>query len=177
VNGQVNQAFINRFNQAVSLDSQTGQFAVNKNLLPVNATSIEISTLNNFISQSNVQLKQIIAGLPKEDTVQVGNSVVVADDSQTAHKAAQDSIITPTTTYHYGSTYVHAYWYGLRVGLNKSDAQWALGSVVVIAGYTIPGKAAQIAFGLLSISVGRLIPGGIVFNYSPVARVWGAQWQ
>lgn len=40
--GQISQAFINRFNNDIVLDSKTGQFVINQKLLPVNATNIEL---------------------------------------------------------------------------------------------------------------------------------------
>lgn len=55
--GQISQAFINRFNNDIVLDSKTGQFVINQKLLPVNATNIELGTLNTLVAQSNSQLK------------------------------------------------------------------------------------------------------------------------
>ncbi|MCT1186409.1 hypothetical protein EFL96_08670 [Lactococcus lactis] len=46
--GQFCQTFINRFNNDIVLDSKTGQFVINQKLLPVNATNIELGTLNTF---------------------------------------------------------------------------------------------------------------------------------
>lgn len=38
--GQISQAFINRFNNDIVLDSKTGQFVINQRLLPVNVTNV-----------------------------------------------------------------------------------------------------------------------------------------
>jgi hypothetical protein len=105
--GQISQAFINRFNNDIVLDSKTGQFVINQRLLPVNATNIELGTLNTLVAQSNSQLKQIVQKSPKSHTVQVGNSVVVANSITDAQQASQQNDLTTTSNYHYGSTYLH----------------------------------------------------------------------
>lgn len=56
-NGQINSAFINRFNNAVILDSKTGQFVIDKNFLPTNTTQMELASLNKLISDANAGLK------------------------------------------------------------------------------------------------------------------------
>ena len=183
--GQISQGFINRFNNDIVLDSKTGQFVINQKLLPVNATNIELGTLNTLVAQSNSQLKQIVQKSPKSHTVQVGNSVVVANSITDAQQASQQNDLTNTSNYHYGSTYLHVYWYGFRIGMNRSDIQLAVGAGLVIAGVYVPVRAAQAALGVLGLTVGRFIPGGIVFNSSPQfaplvgsrAVVWGVQWQ
>lgn len=57
---------------------------------------------------------------------------------------------------------------------------------MVIAGVYVPVRAAQAALGVLGLTVGRFIPGGVVFNsslqfFAPLvgskAVVWGGQWQ
>ncbi|MCI2095292.1 MULTISPECIES: hypothetical protein [Lactococcus] len=179
--GQICQTFINRFNNDIVLDSKTGQFVINQKLLPVNATNIELGTLNTLVAQSNSQLKQIVQKSPKSHTVQVGNSVVVANSITDAQRASQQNDLTTTSSYHYGSTYLHVYWYGFRIGLNRSDVQLAVGAGLVIAGVYVPVRAAQAALGVLGLTVGRFIPGGVVFNSSPQfaplmgsrAVVWG----
>lgn len=179
--GQICQTFINRFNNDIVLDSKTGQFVINQKLLRVNATNIELGTLNTLVAQSNSQLKQIVQKSPKSHTVQVGNSVVVANSITDAQRASQQNDLTTTSSYHYGSTYLHVYWYGFRIGLNRSDVQLAVGAGLVIAGVYVPVRAAQAALGVLGLTVGRFIPGGVVFNSSPQfaplmgsrAVVWG----
>lgn len=122
---------------------------------------------------------------PKSHTVQVGNSVVVANSITDAQQASQQNDLTTTSNYHYGSTYLHVYWYGFRIGMNRSDIQLAVGAGLVIAGVYVPVRAAQAALGVLGLTVGRFIPGGVVFNSSPQfaplvgsrAVVWGVQWQ
>ena len=57
----------------------------------------------------------------------------------------------------------------------------AVGAGLVIAGVYVPVRAAQAALGVLGLTVGRFIPGGVVFNSSPQftplvgsrAVVWG----
>ena len=56
-----------------------------------------------------------------------------------------------------------------------------MGAGLVIAGVYVPVRAAQAALGVLGLTVGRFIPGGVVFNSSPQfaplmgsrAVVWG----
>ncbi|MDG4977077.1 hypothetical protein [Lactococcus lactis] len=113
--GQISQAFINRFNNDIVLDSKTGQFVINQKFLTVNATNIELGTLNTLVAQSN----------------------------------SQQNDLTTTSNYHYGSTYLHVYWYGFRIGMNRSDIQLAVGAGLVIAGVYVPVRAAQAALGEL----------------------------
>ncbi|MCG4734993.1 hypothetical protein L0M92_15415, partial [Casaltella massiliensis] len=71
--------------------------------------------------KSNESLKKIIASTPKENTVQTGDSVVVANDEKTAKEEAKESQISTMGKYHNGSTYLHVYWWGLRIGINKAQ--------------------------------------------------------
>ncbi|WP_338997087.1 hypothetical protein VNN28_06275 [Lactococcus formosensis] len=183
--GKVNDEFVNRFDNAVSLNDKTGQFEINKSKIPDNASEDEISSLNNMVDKSNESLKKIIASTPKENTVQTGDSVVVANDEKTAKEEAKESQISTMGKYHNGSTYLHVYWWGLRIGINKAQTQYAASAGLVIAGVYVPARAAQAALGVLGLSVGKFIPGGIVFNSSPQfipiagsnAIVWGVGWQ
>lgn len=180
-NGQVSDEFVDRFDNAVTLNNETGQFEIDKSVLPDNASAEELSALNKLVAESNQSLKKIIAVAPKQDTVQTDDSVIVANDSKTAQAVAQDTQLTTMATHHYGSTYLHVYWYGLRIGLNKSDAQLAFGAGMVIGGVYVPVRAIQAVFGILGLTASRLIPGGIVFNSSPQftaimgvhAIIWG----
>lgn len=184
-NGQVNDEFVNRFDNAVTLNSETGQFEIDKSALPDNASSEEISVLNKMVDTSNLSLEKIIETAPKENTVQTGDSVVVANDEKTAQIEAQDTQISTMRKYRSGSTYLHVYWWGLRIGINKAQTQYAASVGLVIAGVYVPARAAQAALGVLGLSVGKFIPGGIVFNSSPQfiplagsrAIVWGVGWQ
>lgn len=179
--GKVNDEFINRFDNAVSLNEKTGKFEIDKSKIPNNASEEEISALNKRVDTSNVSLKKIIASTPKENTVQNEDSVVVANDEKTAKEIQ----VSTMGKYHDGSTYLHVYWWGLRIGINKAQTQYAASAGLVIAGVYVPAKAVQAALGILGLSVGKFIPGGIVFNSSPQfipvvgsdAIVWGVGWQ
>lgn len=164
--GQVNQAFINRFNNAITLNSKTGQFDINKKLLPENATKMELATLDDLISQSNVSLKTTISKVSKSDMVQTGNSVVVADNSQTAEAVAQNTKIQTESLFHEGSNYVHHYWWGYRIGYSKSKVQH-IGNVLADAGGVAIGLGTALKY----------CPGGIVFNISFHCVEWGQQFQ
>lgn len=174
VNGQVNQAFINRFNNAVTLNSKTGQFVINKNALPVNTTTVELSALEKMVAQSNSTLKQVIASTPKANMVQSGNSVVVAQKSEIAQEVAKNKQIITTATYHEGKTYIVFHWTYARVYLSKTVANNILKGGV--AGISILGvvltqgrlaKALSVA-GIIGSTWMPSVKGGVIgnFNYS-----------
>lgn len=178
-NGEVEQEFVNRFNQAVNLDKETGRFVINNDLIPKNATEKEISSLNSFVQQTNADLDQMQKNNDDANTVQTGKSLVIANDAQTAQSVANNSLITNVSRYHYGSTYVHVYWWGLRIGLNKGDLALAIGAGCVVGGVYIPVRVAQVVLGLVGLTADKLVPGGIVFNSSPQVgqSIWGVEWQ
>ncbi|MDR0200198.1 MAG: hypothetical protein LBI43_06450 [Streptococcaceae bacterium] len=186
VGKQVNQLFINRFNGAVVLEN--GQFVINQKLIPLNATSQEINSLNQLVSAQNANLKQILNTTPKSDVAQIENSVIVGQTPSVVQQQSQATQIITTSTFHEGSNYVHVYWWGLRIGISKStlhQAGNAAGGVSLVVGGIglIPGPN-SFACGVVSLAIGALgfgasnAPGGIVFNCTPgVVSVWGAGWQ
>lgn len=194
VNGQVNPAFINRFNNAISLSNQ-GQFVINSKLFPINATKQEIAEVNALVSQMNAVLKQTIAKVPKANMVKVGNSVVIGQTPQVAQEIAQQSQMETTSLFHSGSNYIHHYWWGYRIGLSENtlhhigavtqDAGGVAGGYAAIGalgGVTLPASALVGAIGGATIILGtgiKYAPGGIVFNWTPAypLTVWGVGWQ
>ncbi len=193
-NGQINSAFINHFNNAVILDSKTGQFSINQKTLPINATKLELTELDKLISQSNVSLKQTILEVPKANVVQDGNSVVIGDSPKTAEEIASDSQATLITIYHEGKTYLHTYWWGTRLGVSRTLARKigqkgvhsaeAAGALAGVLGLKLPQAAVYCSFiSGVSYLIGTALtktPGGIVFNFTagmPSGGVWGFEWQ
>ncbi|USI49137.1 hypothetical protein M5C73_05450 [Lactococcus lactis] len=191
-NGQINSAFINRFNNAVILDSKTGQFSINQKTLPINATKLELTELDKLISQSNISLKQTILEVPKANVVQDGNSVVIGDSPKTAEQIAKGTSVQAVSLFHEGSNYVHSYWWGKRVGvlrttvrkvsINITKGGQALGATL----FFIPApqvKAVGAAIGAASTILGygmSYFPGGLVFNTTPNylgSQVWDVQFQ
>lgn len=188
VNGQVSEAFISRFNNAVTL-TDNNQYVINKANLPTNASSVEMQELDKLITQSNIDLKAVIAKVPKANIAKVGNSVVVGDSQQTTQKIVQGSTVLPMSLFHEGYNYFHSYWWGYRIGVSKTTLH-NLGGVVgsggaAIAGvlWFIPtpqtdGAAAAISAASAILGFGlNYAPGGIVFNLSPVAGFWGPELQ
>lgn len=185
-NGQINSAFINRFNNAVILDSKTGQFVIDKNFLPTNTTQMELASLNKLISDANAGLKGVVAQAPKGDVVQVGNSVVVADNPTTAKEIAQGTQAKTVSTHHNGSNYIHHYWWGYRIGISGTTLHKA--SLGLNAAALFPydkwipvGWVISVVCGILGIASGAS-PGGVVFNYSglpgtPYGTIWSVGWQ
>lgn len=187
-NGKVNDEFVDRFDDAVTLNSKTGQFEINKSVFPDNASAEEVAEVEKMVNSSNASLKQIIKEVPKDNTVQTGDSVVVANDEKTAQAEAQATQISTMSKYHNGSDYVHVYWWGIRVGISKSTLHTAgniYGGISLAVGAIglIPGPhsfgcgVASLAIGVLGFAASNS-PGGIVFNCTPpVANVWGVGWQ
>ncbi len=64
--GKVNDDFINRFDNAVSLNEKTGKFEIDKSKIPNNASEEEISALNKRVDTSNVSLKKSLLLLLKK---------------------------------------------------------------------------------------------------------------
>ncbi|AYG01544.1 hypothetical protein [Lactococcus allomyrinae] len=193
-NGQVNTDFVDRFDNAVSLNSTTGQFEIDKTALPDNASDEELAALNKMVDASNVALAQAIKIVPKVDMVQSDNSVVISDNPQTSQEIAQDSQIVMTSTYHEGSTYVHYYWWGMRIGISKTmihtigqdgiNSSAAIGALASALGKSRPDVAAilgEIGGVTWFFGVGLTkVPGGFVFNFTagaPANGVWGLEWQ
>ncbi|MDR0200325.1 MAG: hypothetical protein LBI43_07105 [Streptococcaceae bacterium] len=187
VDGRVSQTFINRFNNAIQL--QNGQFVIIKSKIPVNATSVELATLNQLVTTQNPQLQQALAQAPKSDVVQSGNSVVIGQTPQAAQQQArQNQLITTAVQHHNGGNYCHVYWWGLRIGISGSTLH-AIGrnsgysSLVGLLGF-VPYPPVKVASLILSAVLPALgtaasnAPGGIVFNSTPgVLTFWGAGWQ
>ncbi|MDR0200189.1 MAG: hypothetical protein LBI43_06405 [Streptococcaceae bacterium] len=186
VDGQVNLSFINRFNAAISLSN--GQYVINQKLIPLNASTEEVSTLNQLVNQQNQGLKQIISTTPKADIAQSGNSVIVGQTPQVTQAQEQQNQIITTTTYHEGSNYFHSYWWGDRIGisrttLRKSSPALAFLSAVPAA-KVIPylGWVFSGAMAALSVET-RSAKGGIVFNYcgglfaAGAYPIWGMAYQ
>lgn len=190
-NGQVNDDFVDRFDDAVTLNSETGQFEINKNALPDNASDEELAALNKMVDASNAALAQAIKIVPKADMIQSDDSVVISDNPQTSQTIAQDSQVIMTSTYHNGSTYIHYYWWGMRIGISKSMAQYvgqkgiqsseAINALAGALGKAKPDAAViLVQIGSVTWFLGTGLshtPGGFVFNFTAGAGIWGLEWQ
>lgn len=182
--GHVSQEFIDRFNNAISLNADGTKFVINESLIPTNATQTELTELNNLVNQSNKDLAPAVQSAPSQNVEKVGNSVVVANDSQTAEKVSaelQGQSLTNVSRYHEGSTYIHHYWWGYRIGISKTDLHRAAFGLNAAALFPydkwIPlGWVVSVVAGLAGLSAGSA-PGGVVFNYSGVpATPYGTIW-
>ncbi|MCU5754141.1 hypothetical protein OBG91_12725 [Lactococcus lactis] len=70
-NGQINQYFINRFDNAISL--LNGKYVVNHNVLPQNTSGEEINKLNESVKIAN---QQLIVGAQKIEKSDIDVKVV-----------------------------------------------------------------------------------------------------
>ncbi|WP_461216297.1 hypothetical protein [Lactococcus cremoris] len=76
VNGQANQSFISRFDDAVTLN-ENNQYVVDKVKLPKNATQTELDSLKDWVAQANVQLKQLVSSTPSSEISKKDDVVTV----------------------------------------------------------------------------------------------------
>lgn len=83
VNGEMNQIFVQRFDDAVTLDANN-QYIVDKAKLPKNASQTELNTFYSLISDSNKELKVITKLVPE-------SAMVKKDDTITITGTAPDS--------------------------------------------------------------------------------------
>lgn len=182
--GHVSQEFIDRFNNVISLNADGTKFIINESLIPINATETELTELNNLVNQSNKDLASAIQSAPAKNVEEVGNSVIVAKDAQTAEKVSaqlEGKSLTSVSRYHEGSTYIHHYWWGYRVGISKTDLHRVANGLNVAALFPydkwIPlGWVVTVVAGAAGIAAGAA-PGGVVFNYSGVpATPYGSIW-
>lgn len=180
----ISQKFIDKYNGAVQLKG--GKFVIVKSLLPKGASHSDMVLLNQLVAQNNLKLTQALATAPQSNAVQSGNSVVIADNPQTAKQVAENLPALGRSKYHEGSNYIHHYWWGYRVGLSKTTLHRAAYGLNVAAIFPydkwIPlGWVVSVVAGILGIAAGNA-PGGIVFNYSglpgtPYGSIWSIGWQ
>lgn len=184
IDGHVSEGFIHRFNKAISLNSDETKFIINKNLIPYDASEVELKQVNKLVNQANINLQSAHQLAPAQDIERVGNSVVVANSPETAKVVADQlngTTLTTVSKYHNGSTYIHHYWWGYRVGISKKDLHRA--SLGLNAASLFPydkwiplGWVVSVAAGIAGIAA-DVAPGGIVFNYSGIpGSVYGTIW-
>ncbi|MDN6184836.1 MAG: hypothetical protein L0J09_09710 [Lactococcus lactis] len=176
-NGQINQYFINRFDNAISL--LNGKYVVNHNVLPQNTSGEEINKLNESVKIANQQLIVGAQKIEKSDidvkVVQKGNSIILAENPTTLKNSA-----TSMATKHVGVTKVEFHWYGVRLFLSKNDVNKILKygpTSVSIATIWMPttwvvklAASAAVACGWMSS-----VNGGIWIDWGLIPTKWG--WQ
>ncbi|MCL2113275.1 MAG: hypothetical protein FWH31_04925 [Streptococcaceae bacterium] len=186
----INQSFINRFNDSIKLVND--QFVIVQSQLPKDTTQDELVKLNQIIAQSNSDLQQQLSLANKNNIAESDNSIVIADNLQTAESEMQGTTIQTRAIFHEGSNYVHTYWWGKRVGVSRTTIRKVgsatAGGVGALAGvlYFIPapqvkaaGAAIQAAAGILGFGLAHF-PGGVVFNTTPNylgSQIWAVQFQ
>lgn len=170
--------FIKKFDKAVKLVNN--QFVVIQKNMPVNATNEEIAQFNSLIAKNNCYLQRVITSSPSENIIHENNSIIIGQTLQDA-KIATNKI---KLNYKNGSTYLHVYWWGLRIGVSRSVLIPAVQIGCTIGSVYVPAKVLIATLGALGVGA-SYIPGGIVFNSSPQftpiagsgALVWGVGWQ
>lgn len=91
--------------------------------------------MNQLVDQNNLKLTQALSTVPKSNTVQSGNSVVIVDNAQTAQKVAQNLPALGRSKYHEGriTFIIIGDWWGYRVGISKTTLHRAINGFNVVA--------------------------------------------
>lgn len=172
INDIPSSGFISKFDEAVKLVNN--QFVIDYNNLPQNTTATELQNLKILVEQKN----SIIS---KSESLKEGFKVEKDNNSIIISSATDNDSLQ---RYRYGSNYVHVYWWGLRIGINKGTTIAAVRVGCTIGSVYVPARAVIAALGVLGLAASN-IPGGIVFNSSPQfvpiagsgAIVWGVGFQ
>lgn len=183
-NVQIDQSFISKYDNAIKLVNN--KFIIDESVLPSDISKSDLDKLNSVIASSNNSLQQQLKDTPKENIAVNNNSIVIAENSTVAQQEALGTNIAARSKYHEGSTYLHKYWWGYRIGISKTHLHKISTGLNVAALFPydkwIPlGWVVSVVVGVLGISAGTA-PGGVVFNYSgvpgkPYGTIWYVGWQ
>ncbi|MDR3191311.1 MAG: hypothetical protein LBT80_09045 [Lactobacillaceae bacterium] len=154
---------------------------------PVNSglSDQQITEITTKISQANNNVTDhgMTINPDTKSVVQTSDSL---NDAGITVEKLEGHLLSKGTTYHNGSNYIHAYWWGYRIGLSRSLLRSASPALAFAAafpydkwipiGWVISVACAAVSWGTNSI------PGGIVFNYSgipgtPYGTIWSVGWQ
>lgn len=188
----VDSNFINKFNGAVKLVDN--QFVIDKTLLPKNVSESELQKLQNLVAENNNFLKEQLPNISSNKIVETDNSITVGENHDVAVSESRGILMQSRTQYHEGSTYVHYYWWGMRIGVSRTMLR-TIGSKGVHSSEAINSMAGVLAIkrsdaaAILGFVGGATwflgtgltkAPGGIVFNFTagaPANGIWGLEWQ
>ncbi|WKB49998.1 hypothetical protein QYH60_13955 (plasmid) [Lactococcus lactis subsp. lactis] len=188
----VDSNFINKFDGAIKLVDN--QFVIDSTLLPKNVSESELHKLQSLVAENNNFLKEQLPNISSNRIVETDNSITVGETHDVAVSESSGVLMQSRTQYHEGSTYVHYYWWGMRIGVSRTMLR-KIGSKGVHSSEAINSMAGVLAIkradaaAILGFVGGATwflgtgltkAPGGIVFNFTagaPANGIWGLAWQ